>query len=162
MARPRRTPTASHPTRSPRDRLHSVRTPFVPTDDHQRVDGRAVGDLYVDSGPPGGCVPTGGIGVPPITVVALDTGRPVFTALTGQVGTTVTPGYRIRVVTTITNQPIPNVALYFWNGTPENPVTAANRSCRRVPADSIQRRHECGLDGQHGRSRVQPGSGRTS
>jgi uncharacterized protein (TIGR03437 family) len=58
---------------------------------------------------------TGGIGLTPFTIVAVDTGRPVFTALTGQVGSTVTPGYRIRVVTTTANAPIPNVSVYFLN-----------------------------------------------
>jgi uncharacterized protein (TIGR03437 family) len=58
---------------------------------------------------------TNGIGLTPFTVISLEGGRSIFQALTGAVGSTVTPGYRIRVLTTITNQPIPNVAVYFSN-----------------------------------------------
>ena len=101
-----------------------------------RVDGRTVGDLHADSGSSGRMRPKRAESASRrLPWLRWTPARPVFTALTGQVGTTVTPGYRIRVVTTITNQPIPNVALYFWNGTPDVPRYGGDRSCRGVPAD---------------------------
>jgi uncharacterized protein (TIGR03437 family) len=78
--------------------------------------------------------------VPPVSVRVLQDSRDIVSGslVTGQVGTTATPPFKIQVVTTQLSQPVPNVGVMLYNELPDtgSPATGTIACAEQAGAGS--------------------------